>query len=117
MRIRTRLAPLLLVVVGLALTGYFGRDPLGDGGTATGPGWVFLLPTLLAIAMLALAAAVSIEPEKQQLRIALAGIALAWFAILVGLFATSDPVPGSRMPRSSCCCSWSPTPGRSSASP
>jgi heat shock protein HtpX len=46
------------------------------------PWWAYLFLTLLAIAMLALAGAVTIDPRPLVLRQALAGAALVWLAIL-----------------------------------
>ena len=86
--IRARVASIALVLVGLALAVSFGRAWLGDAGAATAPWWAYLLLTLLAVAMLALAAAVTLDPRAPLLRIALAGIALAWFAIVAGILVT-----------------------------
>src|SRR6185436_4523945 len=75
--------PLVLVVVGLVLAVGFGRAWRGDLAGATAPWWAYLFLMLLAVAMLALAAALVIDPRSIQLRQALGGAALVWLVILV----------------------------------
>ena len=48
------------------------------------PWWAYLFLTLLAVAMLSLAGAVTIDPRPLVLRQALAGAALAWLVIFSG---------------------------------
>ena len=80
--IRARVAPFFLIVVGLLLTAAFGGQWLGTFGVATGPWWAYLLLLLLAVALTALAGAVTIDPRPLVLRRALAGTALVWLVIL-----------------------------------
>ncbi len=78
-----RVGPIVLVVVGLLLAIGFGRAWRGDLAGATAPWWAYLFLMLLAVAMLALATAVSIDPRPPQLRQSLAGAALVWLVVLV----------------------------------
>ena len=84
--VRARVPPLVLVVVGLALTIGLGSAWLGGRPTITAPWWAYLFLMLLAIAMLAMAGAVSIDPRPLILRRALAGSALVWLVILAWAF-------------------------------
>ena len=83
--IRARVPPIALIVVGLVLT--VGLTDLWlDAGPRTTGTWAintFLL--LLAVAMLALACAVTLDPRPIVLRRALAGAALAWLVFLCAL--------------------------------
>lgn len=89
---RARFPPLVLVVVGLTLT--IGVAGAWLGTTAVpavplvapleSPWWAYLFLTLLAVAMLALAGAVTIDPRPLVLRQALAGAALVWLVVLAG---------------------------------
>ena len=87
---RARLPPaaLLLVAGGLVL-GWLGAWSMDQGVVRTAPWWAYLYLLLLSIAMLALAAALTIDPRPLALRRALAGTALAWVAILVGVAVVS----------------------------
>ena len=78
-----RAAPLAFVLVGLILAVGFGRAWRGDLIGATAPWWAYLFLMLLAVAMLALAAALVIDPRPILLRQALGGAALVWLAVLV----------------------------------
>ncbi|HEX6869063.1 MAG TPA: M48 family metalloprotease [Candidatus Limnocylindrales bacterium] len=82
-RITARAAPLAFVVVGLILAVGFGRAWRGDLVGATAPWWAYLFLMLLAVAMLALAAALVIDPRPIQLRQAVGGAALVWLVVLV----------------------------------
>lgn len=82
---RARIAPFALVLFGLVLTVGFGRALLGLRGWTDAALWAYLFLTLMAIALLALATAVAIDPRPPQLRQALAGAALAWLVMVVGL--------------------------------
>lgn len=83
--IRARVPPLVLVVVGLILTVGLANAWLAAWGSSAAPWWAFLFLLLMAIAMLALAGAISIDPRPLPLRRALAGAALVWLVILVGI--------------------------------
>jgi len=82
--VRARVPPLVLVLVGLVLTIGLGNAWLG-GGAPTAPWWAYLFLLLLAVAMLAMAGAVAIDPRPLVLRRALAGSALVWLITLTGL--------------------------------
>ena len=84
---RARIAPFALVLFGLVLTVGFGSALLGVRGWTDVPLWAYLFLTLMAIAILALAAAVTIDPGPLLLRQGLAGAALAWLVMLVGIAA------------------------------
>ena len=85
--VRARVPPVVLVLVGLILAVGLGSAWPGEGGTAlTAPWWAYLVLMLLAIAMVALAGAVAIDPRPLILRRALAGSALVWLVILAGVF-------------------------------
>ncbi len=90
--IGARVPPLILVVVGSYLTVVFGRSLLDTARTTAVPWWGSLFLMLMAIAMLALAGAVTIDPRPLLLRRALAGAALAWLVILVGIAAIWNAV-------------------------
>lgn len=89
--VRARLPPLVLVVVGFTLAIGLASGWLGTVSAPVvpvvapldSPWWAYLFLTLLAIAMLALAAAVTIDPQPLFLRQALAGAALVWLVILL----------------------------------
>ena len=97
--VRARFPPLVLVVVGLVLTigfasAWLGARPIPATDLMAplhSPWWAYLFLTLLAVATLALAAAVTIDPRPLVLRQALAGAALVWLVLLVlaVLFAVS----------------------------
>ena len=95
--IRVRVPPIALIVVGLVLTVGLANLWLTSGPRTTGT-WVintFLL--LLAIALLAMAGAVTLDPRPIVLRRALAGAALVWLVVLcatVGaILANGHPEP------------------------
>jgi len=77
-----RVPPLVLVVVGLFMTAGLAGLLGAPARPSTGPWWLSLFLLLLAAALLALAAAVSIDPRPLLLRRALAGAALVWLALL-----------------------------------
>jgi len=79
---RARISPIVLVIVGLVLTVAFGGTWLGLIGPHAAQWWSGLFRTLLAVALLAIAGAVTIDPYELLLRRALAGAALAWLVIL-----------------------------------
>ena len=89
---RARFPPLVLAVVGLVLSIGFASAWLGGTSLRVmplvapidSPWWAYLFLTLLAVAMLALAGAVAIDPRPLVLRQALAGAALVWLVILGG---------------------------------
>jgi len=81
--IAARGAPIAFAVVGLILAVGFGRAWRGDLAGATAPWWAYLFLMLLAVAMLALAAALVIDPRPIQLRQALGGAGLVWLVALV----------------------------------
>ena len=81
---RARVAPIVLVAVGLTLTIGLGRAWIDAVGRAAAPWWAYLFVLLLAIALLAMAGAVAIDPRPLILRRALAGAALVWLIILAG---------------------------------
>jgi heat shock protein HtpX len=88
--VRARFPPLVLSVVGLTLTIGLAGVWLGTPAVPAvalvapldSPWWAYLFLMLLAIAMLALAGAVTIDPRPLVLRQALAGAALVWLVIL-----------------------------------
>lgn len=79
---RARISPIVLVVVGLALTAAYGGGWLGLTGPHTATWWSGMFLTLLAVALVAIAGAVTIDPHELVLRRALAGAALAWLVIV-----------------------------------
>jgi len=79
---RARISPIVLVVVGLALTAGYGGSWLELTGPHAAPWWSGLFLTLLAVALLSIAGAVTIDPHELVPRRALAGAAMAWLAIL-----------------------------------
>jgi len=81
---RARVAPVVLVAVGLTLTIGLGRAWIDAVGRAAAPWWAYLFVLLLAVALLAMAGAVAIDPRPLILRRALAGAALVWLIILAG---------------------------------
>ena len=89
--VRARFPPLVLVIVGLVLTTGFASAWLGARPIPAtdlmaplhSPWWAYLFLTLLAVATVALAAAVTIDPRPLVLREALAGAALVWLVLLV----------------------------------
>ena len=89
---RARFPPLVLSVVGLVLTIGFASAWLGGTSLRVAPlvaptdspWWAYLFLMLLAVAMLALAGAVTIDPRPLVLRQALAGAALVWLVIFSG---------------------------------
>jgi heat shock protein HtpX len=83
--LRARVPPAVLVVVGLILGAGLGSAWLGDVERVV-PWWGYLFLTLLAVAMLALAGAVAIDPHYLVLRRALAGAALVWLVLLTVAF-------------------------------
>ncbi len=85
--LRARIPPLVLVVVGVLLTAVFGGAWLGAFGASSGPWWAYLFLLLLAVALAAIGAAVTIDPRPLLLRRALAGTALVWLAILALMIA------------------------------
>jgi heat shock protein HtpX len=74
----------VLVAVGLTLTIGLGRAWIDAVGRAAAPWWAYLFVLLLAVALLAMAGAVAIDPRPLILRRALAGAALVWLIILAG---------------------------------
>lgn len=85
--IRARVPPIALIVVGLALTIGLANVWLTAGERTTGTWLAQTFLVLLAIAMLALAGAVTLDPGPIVLRRALAGSALVWLVILAGTLA------------------------------
>lgn len=81
-----RIPPIVLVVVGVALTVGLANAWLGGAGTATAPWWAYLLLALLGIAMTAMAGAVVLDPGSIIMRRALAGAALVWLVFLTAAF-------------------------------
>jgi heat shock protein HtpX len=77
-----RVPPFILVVVGLFMTtglaGLLGPPAMPSDA----PWWLGLFLLLLAVSLLALAAAVAIDPRPVLLRRALAGAALVWLVLL-----------------------------------
>jgi hypothetical protein len=82
--LRDRLPPILLAAVGLALSVGLANLWLTAGARTTGAWLVNTFLILLAVAMLALAGAVTLDPRPIVLRRALAGAALVWLVILGG---------------------------------
>ena len=83
--LRARVPPAVLVVVGLVLTVGLASAWLGDTERIVA-WWGYLFFMLIAIAMLALASAVAIDPRSLILRRALAGAALVWLVLLSAAF-------------------------------
>jgi heat shock protein HtpX len=83
--LRARASPAVLVVVGLTLTVGLARTWLGDL-EGLFPWWGYLFLILMAIAMMALAGAVTIDPRPLVLRRAVAGAALVWLVLLTWAF-------------------------------
>jgi heat shock protein HtpX len=79
---RARISPIVLAVVGLALTSAYAGSWLALSGPRDAPWWSGLFLTLLAVALVSIAGAVTIDPHALELRRALAGAALAWLAII-----------------------------------
>ena len=77
-----RVPPLLLLIVGTALTVASGRILTGVDVDPSTPWYTSLFLLLMGIALAAIGAAVAIDPRPVLLRRALAGSALAWLAIL-----------------------------------
>jgi heat shock protein HtpX len=83
---RTRVPPaILLLVAGALVAGWLRAWSVDQGAVRNAPWWVYLFLVLLAVAMEALAGAVTIDPRPLALRRALAGTALAWTVILAGV--------------------------------
>ena len=97
--LRARVPPALLVIVGLALTLGLANLWLTAGPRTTGTWLANTFLILLAVAMLALACAVMLDPRPIVLRRALAGAALVWLVILGGILVVllttshSGPTP------------------------
>ncbi len=85
-RMRIPPAGLLLVSAGLLL-GWLQAWGADQGAERSAPWWVYLFLVLMSVAMMSLAAAVTIDPRPLVFRRALAGTALAWTAILAGVIA------------------------------
>ena len=81
---RARVPPLVLVAVGLALSFGLGNAWFGPDRTAAVPWWAYLFLILMAVAMAALAGAVTVNPRPLVLRRALAGAALVWLVAIAG---------------------------------
>ena len=60
---------------------------LDQGAERTAPWWIYLFLVVMSIALVSLAAAVTIDPRPLVFRRALAGTALAWSAILAACVA------------------------------
>ena len=93
--IRARVPPIALIVVGLVLTVGLTDLWLSAGPRTTGTWAINTFLLLLAIAMLALACAVTLDPRPIVLRRALAGAALAWLVFLcamLGAVVTTRPL-------------------------
>lgn len=84
--IKARVPALVLVLFGAYLTVAFGSALLGIRSPET-PWLASLFLMLMAVAILALSGAVALDPGPIGLRGALAGAALAWLVILIGLAA------------------------------
>jgi heat shock protein HtpX len=83
---RTRVPPaVLLLVAGGLVAGWLRAWTADQGAIRNAPWWVYLFLVLLAVAMVALAGAVTIDPRPLALRRALAGTAFAWTVILAGV--------------------------------
>jgi heat shock protein HtpX len=81
-----RLPPaVLLVVAGAMVVGWLRAWSLDQGADRLAPWWAYLFLVVMSVALLSLAAAVTIDPRSLVLRRALAGTALAWTAILAGV--------------------------------
>jgi hypothetical protein len=85
-RMRVPPAVLLLISSGLFI-GWLQAWAADQGVERAAPWWVHLFLVLMSIAMLSLAAAVTIDPRPLVFRRALAGTALAWTAILGSVIA------------------------------
>ena len=79
-------AVLLLVSSGLLL-GWLQAWGADQGVERLAPWWMYLFLVLMSVAMISLAAAVTIEPRPLVFRQALAGTALAWTTILAAVLA------------------------------
>lgn len=95
--LRARVPPIALIVVGLMLTVGLANLWLTAGPRTTGAWAANTFLFLLAVALLAMAGAVTLDPRAIVLRRALAGAALVWLVILGGvlgaLLATGRPEP------------------------
>ena len=79
-------ALLLLISSGLLL-GWLQAWGADQGAERAAPWWIYLFLVLMSIAMVSLAAAVTIDPRPLVFRRALAGTALAWTVILASVIA------------------------------
>jgi hypothetical protein len=79
-------ALLLLISSGLLL-GWLQAWGADQGAVRAAPWWIYLFLVLMSVAMVSLAAAVTIDPRPLVFRRALAGTALAWTVILASVIA------------------------------
>jgi heat shock protein HtpX len=91
-----RSSPIPLLAVGAILAVGFGRAWRGDLAGATAPWWAYLFLMLLAVAMVALAAALVIDPRPIPLRQALAGTAIVWLVVLIVIAVGATGLARSR---------------------
>ena len=88
---KARIPPAVLILIaGGLVIGWLQAWSMDQGAVRTAPWWAYLFLMLMSIAMLALASAVTIDPTPIALRRALAGTALAWVAILVGIAVVTE---------------------------
>ena len=85
-RMRVPPALLLLISSGLLL-GWLQAWGADQGAERAAPWWIYLFLVLMSVAMVSLAAAVTIDPRPLVFRRALAGTALAWTVILASVIA------------------------------
>ena len=85
-RMRVPPALLLLISSGLLL-GWLQAWGADQGAERAAPWWIYLFLVLMSVAMVSLAAAVTIDPRPLVFRRALAGTALAWTVILASVIS------------------------------
>ncbi len=86
------LPPGLLAIVGLVMTVGLANS-LFTSRQSDAPWWATLLLLLIAVALLAIATALVIDPRPNTLRHALAGVALTWL-VLCGFLVVLDVLSG-----------------------
>ena len=85
---RMRLPPALLLLISSGLLlGWLQAWGADQGPERSAPWWIYLFLVLMSVAMVSLAAAVTMDPRPLVFRRALAGTALAWTAILASVVA------------------------------